>query len=720
MLNTKRFLQISFERIFYMCEIISLKEMQPGQRAYVKKLLASGSIRRRLLDIGLVEGTEIKCVGKSPAGDPSAFYIRGAVIAIRSEDSINVIAELIEGGNQRGEEDSETKVIALAGNPNVGKSTVFNGLTGLKQHTGNWPGKTVSSARGFCLTGRHNLELVDIPGTYSLMAHSREEEVARDFLESGEADAAIVVCDATCLERNLNLALQIMEICPKVVLCVNLMDEAEKRGIEIDIPLISERLGIPVVGITARKKATLKALTDAVDKLLDTEKCQCCTISSDLAGTEQEREDRKVTEFVKTAEKICDGAVSYGKVHDTRDRRLDRIFTGKVWAYPVMLLMLALILWITIVGANYPSELLSAGFAKLQVKLTALFQAAGAPAWLHDMLILGVYRVLAWVVSVMLPPMAIFFPLFTILEDAGYLPRIAYNMDKAFKCCGACGKQALTTCMGFGCNAVGVMGCRIIDSPRERLLAILTNNFVPCNGRFSALIAIIAMFFASGSISGDFGAALILTLLIVCGISAALAATALLSKTLLKGMPSSFTLELPPYRRPQFGKVIVRSILDRTIFVLARAAAAAAPAGLIVWILANTVIGDMSILDRMVCLLEPAGSLMGLDGAILTAFILGLPANEIVIPITIMIYTSQGSLADLGSLAEMQQLFIENGWTWVTAVCTMMFFLMHWPCATTLLTIKKETGSIKWTLMAALIPTIFGFIVCSLIALVFQ
>lgn len=720
MLNTKRFLQISFERIFYMCEIISLKEMQPGQRAYVKKLLASGSIRRRLLDIGLVEGTEIKCVGKSPGGDPSAFYIRGAVIAIRSEDSRNVIAELIEEGNQCNERESGTKVIALAGNPNVGKSTVFNGLTGLKQHTGNWPGKTVSSARGFCRTGRHNLELVDIPGTYSLMAHSREEEVARDFLESGEADAAIVVCDATCLERNLNLALQIMEICPKVVLCVNLMDEAEKRGIEIDIPLISERLGIPVVGITARKKATLKALTDAVDKLLDTEKCQCCTISSDLAGTEQEREDRKVTELVKTAEKICDGAVSYGKTHDTRDRRLDRIFTGRMWAYPVMLLMLALILWITIVGANYPSELLSAGFAKLQVKLTALFQAAGAPAWLHDMLILGVYRVLAWVVSVMLPPMAIFFPLFTILEDAGYLPRIAYNMDKVFKCCGACGKQALTTCMGFGCNAVGVMGCRIIDSPRERLLAILTNNFVPCNGRFSALIAIIAMFFASGSISGDFGAALILTLLIVCGISAALAATALLSKTLLKGMPSSFTLELPPYRRPQFGKVIVRSILDRTIFVLARAAAAAAPAGLIVWILANTVIGDMSILDRMVCLLEPAGSLMGLDGAILTAFILGLPANEIVIPITIMIYTSQGSLADLGSLAEMQQLFIENGWTWVTAVCTMMFFLMHWPCATTLLTIKKETGSIKWTLMAALIPTIFGFIVCSLIALVFQ
>ena len=703
-----------------MCEIISLKEMQPGQRAYVKKLLVSGSIRRRLLDIGLVEGTEIKCVGKSPAGDPSAFYIRGAVIAIRSEDSRNVIAELIEEGNQHGEEDSETKVIALAGNPNVGKSTVFNGLTGLKQHTGNWPGKTVSSARGFCRTRKHNLELVDIPGTYSLMAHSREEEVARDFLESGEADAAIVVCDATCLERNLNLALQIMEICPKVVLCVNLMDEAEKRGIEIDIPLISERLGIPVVGITARKKSTLKALTDAVDNLLDTEKCQCCTVSSDPAGTKQEREDRKVTELVKTAEKICDGAVSYGKVHDKRDRRLDRIFTGRVWAYPVMLLMLALILWITIVGANYPSELLSTGFAKLQVKLTALFNASGAPVWLHDMLVLGVYRVLSWVVSVMLPPMAIFFPLFTILEDAGYLPRIAYNMDRAFKCCGACGKQALTTCMGFGCNAVGVMGCRIIDSPRERLLAMLTNNFVPCNGRFSALIALISIFFASAVSSGGMGrsaaAALILTLLITGGIASALAVTAILSRTLLRGMPSSFTLELPPYRCPQFGKVIVRSVLDRTLFVLARAAAAAAPAGLIVWILANTVIGDASVLDRMVCLLEPVGTSMGLAGAILTAFILGLPANEIVIPITVMIYTSQGSLTETGSLAEMQQLLTENGWTWMTALCTMVFFLMHWPCATTRLTIKKETGSVKWTALAAIIPTVCGFILCSLIA----
>lgn len=720
-----------------MGEIISLKEMQPGQKARIKKILSSGSMRRRLLDIGLIKGTKIECVGKSPAGDPLAFYIRGAVIAIREEDCRNIIVEADDCRKKT--VGTERKTVALAGNPNVGKSTVFNGLTGMRQHTGNWPGKTVTSARGTCRTKENEIQLVDIPGTYSLIAKSKEEEVARDYLLSGEPQAAIVVCDATCLERNLNLAIQIMEICPKVILCVNLMDEAKKRGISIDLPLISERLGIPVVGITARRKSTLNVLTDAVDTVLDEDPKETLKrkntenlgfderreILEDVGLSEQEKEDRIVTSLVTAAERVCRGAVKAKSRQDSRDRKLDRIFTCKIWGYPVMLIMLALILWITIVGANYPSELLADGFAKLQIKLTALFAAAGAPVWLHDMLVLGVYRVLSWVVSVMLPPMAIFFPLFTILEDAGYLPRIAYNMDKTFKSCGACGKQALTTCMGFGCNAVGVMGCRIIDSPRERLLAILTNNFVPCNGRFSALIAIITMFFAAdvGAADGlgqSAAAAAILTLLIAGGIAAALVVTWLLSKTFLKGMPSSFTLELPPYRCPQFGKVIVRSIFDRTIFVLARAIAAAAPAGLIVWILANTVIGDISILNRMVDFMDPAGRLMGMDGAILTAFILGLPANEIVIPITIMIYTAQGSLADLGSLAEMQSLFAANGWTWVTALCTMIFYLLHWPCATTLLTIRKETGSTKWTLMASLIPTVLGFAVCSIISLILK
>ncbi len=705
-----------------MNENISLKDMMPGQQAVVKSLISSGSIRRRLLDIGLTEGTMVKCVGKSPAGDPSAFLIRGAVIAIRSCDSEKILVEPLG---------TEDKIIALAGNPNVGKSTVFNGLTGMRQHTGNWPGKTVSNARGRCNTENHSYVLVDIPGTYSLMAHSQEEEVARDFLQSGEADITVVVCDATCLERNLNLALQIMEICPRVVICVNLMDEAEKRHIKINFKLLSERMGVPVVGLTARKKHMLRDLMKTVDKALDEpnepdesikdfdlaiEERKKIRNSSTLG--EREKEDKIVDSLIRTAEKICDGAVTYShQNYDRRDRRLDKIFTSRLGGYPVMVLMLLLIFWLTISGANYPSELLAKGLFSLQEKISELFLLAGMPKWIHDMIVLGVYRVLAWVVSVMLPPMAIFFPLFTILEDLGYLPRIAYNLDKAFKCCGACGKQALTTCMGFGCNAVGVMGCRIIDSPRERMLAILTNSFVPCNGKFSALIAIITMFFVgAGGIASSVQSAVILTLFIVLGIAMTLVVTKVLSKTLLKGMPSSFTLELPPYRMPQFGKVIVRSILDRTIFVLGRAAAVAAPAGLVVWILANTMAGGMSLLDHIVAVLEPIGQFMGLDGAILTAFILGLPANEIIIPVIIMIYTSQGSLMEIGSIHEMQALFMENGWTLLTAICTMIFFLMHWPCATTLLTVKKETGSWKWTVLAAIIPALCGFAVCAAVA----
>lgn len=383
-----------------------------------------------------------------------------------------------------------------------------------------------------------------------------------------------------------------------------------------------------------------------------------------------------------------------------------------------MILLLALVFWITITGANYPSQLISAGLFRVQDWLTSLFHAWNAPEWLHGALVLGVYRVLAWVVSVMLPPMAIFFPLFTLLEDAGYLPRVAYNLDKPFKCCHACGKQALTMCMGFGCNAAGIIGCRIIDSPRERLLAILTNNFVPCNGRFPTLIAILTMFFVgvSGAPGTSILSALLLTLVIVIGVAMTFGVTKLLSKTLLKGYPSSYTLELPPYRKPQFGKVIVRSILDRTIFVLGRAVAIAIPAGLVIWIMANIMIGDQSLLNHCADFLDPFARFIGLDGTILIAFILGLPANEIVVPIIIMAYMAQGSIIELDSLAQMKALFQANGWTWVTAICTMLFSLIHWPCSTTLLTIKKETGSWKWTFYALAIPTVLGIFICALFA----
>ena len=314
----------------------------------------------------------------------------------------------------------------------------------------------------------------------------------------------------------------------------------------------------------------------------------------------------------------------------------------------------------------------------------------------------------------MLPPMAIFFPLFTLLEDFGYLPRIAFNLDKCFSKCKASGKQALTMCMGFGCNAVGVTGARIIDSPRERLIAILTNNFVPCNGRFPTIIAIITMFFAyeTAGLQTSFISALILVLVILFGVFMTFITSKLLSGTVLKGMESSFTLELPPYRTPQFGKVIIRSIFDRTLFVLARAVIVAAPSGLIIWLFANIDINNISILNYCTEFLDPFARLIGLDGVILMAFILGIPANEIVVPIMLMTYLSQGSLTEINDLNIMKTLLIDNGWTIITAINMILFSLMHWPCATTCLTIRKETGSLKWTLLAIILPTVCGLTIC--------
>ena len=682
----------------------------------------------------------------------------------------------------------DDKVIALAGNPNVGKSTVFNALTGLNQHTGNWPGKTVTNAQGRCTAGGRSYVMVDIPGAYSLMAHSAEEEVARNFICFGEPDAVVVVCDATCLERNLNLVLQTLEISRRVVVCVNLMDEAERKGIKLDLELLSGRLGVPVVGTTARRKKSLRLLTDCLERvcsapepgepfsvrypdaiedavalleplveeksagrlnsrwlslrLLDQDDSLIREINACLGedflrdealqsalgeamallrerGLENadQLKDMTVAALIHSAEAICCGAVTCERSqYAETDRRLDRLLTGRLTGYPVMLALLALIFWLTISGANYPSQLLADGLFRVQDRLTELFEYLNAPDWLHGVLVLGVYRVLAWVVSVMLPPMAVFFPLFTLLEDAGYLPRVAYNLDKPFKRCRACGKQALTMCMGFGCNAAGVVGCRIIDSPRERLLAILTNNFVPCNGRFPTLIALLTMFFV-GTTGGGLSpvlSALLLTAAIVLGVGITFAVTKLLSETLLKGVPSSFTLELPPYRKPQIGKVLVRSVFDRTLFVLGRAAAVAAPAGMVIWLMANVTVGGVSILAHCAAFLDPFARLMGLDGVILLAFILGFPANEIVIPIIIMAYTAQGSILELDSLAQMKDLFVQNGWTWVTAVSVMLFSLNHWPCSTTLLTIKKETGSLKWTAVAAAVPTVVGIAVCIL------
>ena len=596
--------------------------------------------------------------------------------------------------------------VALAGNPNVGKSTIFNTLTGMKQHTGNWAGKTVSNAKGHCQSENFSYTFVDIPGTYSLFAHSPEEEIARDFLRSGASQAVVVVCDATCLERNLNLCLQIMEICENVIVCVNLLDQAKSRYIKVDLEKLSQELGVKVVGTIGHKNKSVKAILSSLDDLiLNNENTRPKNIQNNT-----------IYDTINKAEKIAKEVVSYqNKPQKSLESKLDSVFTSKAFGYPIMLMFLALIFWITISGANYPSALLSQLFFFLEDKLSAFLQLLKAPWWIHDSLTYGIFRTVGWVVSVMLPPMAIFFPLFTLLEDSGYLPRIAFNLDYPFKKCNACGKQALTMCMGFGCNAVGVTGCRIIDSKRERLLAIITNNLVPCNGRFPTIIAIITMFLCIGvGFTQSLFAALCLTAAILLGIIATFSVTKLLSKTLLKGVPSSYTLELPPYRKPRVLKVILRSIFDRTLFVLGRSLAVAAPAGLLIWIMANINVNDISILHHCANFLDPFAQLLGLDGVILLAFILGLPANEIVMPIVIMAYTNSGSLTEFSSLNTMKDLFIANGWDYTTAISVILFSLLHWPCATTILTIKKETGSIKWTVLAVLLPTILSILVCLL------
>ncbi|PKM77371.1 MAG: ferrous iron transport protein B [Firmicutes bacterium HGW-Firmicutes-15] len=683
---------------------------------------------------------------------------------------------------------SNDLVIALAGNPNTGKSTVFNTLTGLNQHTGNWPGKTVTNAQGKYTHKGNNYILVDLPGTYSLLANSIDEEVARDFICFGRPDATVVVTDATSLERNLNMVFQVMEITDNVVVCVNLLDEARRKNIHIDLEKLSKLLGVPVIGTNARVGVGLNELQDAVysvasgevktnsieirydevvedllrmlepniresikDKIksrwvalrliegditildtlknyLGTDIREDNTVSAALTRVAQyldkrqigkdELRDRMVTRIIKFSEEIREKTVIFeNQQYNQLDRKIDNILTSRFTGIPIMITLLGLVFWITIQGANYPSQALAMGLFWIEERLTDFFVWAGWPDWLYGALVLGMYRTLAWVVAVMLPPMAIFFPLFTILEDLGYLPRVAFNLDNFFKKACACGKQALTMCMGFGCNAAGVIACRIIDSPRERLIATITNNFVPCNGRFPTLIAL-AMIFIAGT-AGKYQtliAALAIVAIIVLGIVITLIVSRVLSQTILKGLPSSFTLELPPYRKPQVGRIILHSIYDRTLFVLARAAMVAAPAGLIIWILANFHIGGISLIQYGANILDPLAYYLGLDGFILMAFILGFPANEIVIPILIMTYLATGHMIELDNLEALRELFVSNGWTWLTAVCTMLFCLNHFPCGTTMLTIYKETQSKKWPLIAFFVPTITGMILCFVVA----
>lgn len=597
-----------------------------------------------------------------------------------------------------------SKRVLFAGNPNVGKSTIFNGLTGQRQHTGNWAGKTVENSKGVYKYKGNIYEIYDLPGTYSLVTSSKEEEVAVKLIDDSFADVTVVVCNAVFLEKGLNLLLQILNRTPNVILVVNLMDEAIKRGIDIDLECLGRELEIPVIGTSAMNKQGIDVLKEEI-----------------YLYRKKDMIDNEVIspiECIKKCQLLVSKVVtkSESKFVD-KERVLDRILTNKITGIPIMLLLLFVIFWLTIVGSNYPSELLSKFLFGLEEPLYSLLDFL--PVGINNLLVHGMYKTVAWVVSVMLPPMLIFFPLFTLLEDIGLLPRIAFNLDPVFERCNSCGKQALTMCMGIGCNAVGVTGCRIIDSYKQRVIAIITNSFMPCNGRYPTMIAIITMFFISNEgLLSSLVCALILVFLILLSVGMTFLVNKIMALWLYKDDEVSFVLELSDYRRVKIGRLIVKSIWEKALFVLYRALIVAAPAGILIYLITNIEVGSTSVLYVISDFLDPLGNLMGLDGIIILAFILGFPANEIVMPIMLMTYLGTNTLIDYDSLNSLKMILVDNGWNLTTCIAFLIFTLFHFPCSTTMLTIKKEIGSNFVTFLAFVIPLMIGISLCCLVNLI--
>ena len=709
--------------------------------------------------------------------------------------------------------DKSDYLIALAGNPNVGKSTVFNELTGLRQHTGNWPGKTVVRAEGAFVHEGKRAKVVDLPGTYSLLAGSVDEEVARDFVLFGRPDVTVVVVDATRLERNLNLVLQVLEITDRVVVFLNLVDEARRHGIAVDPAKLERELGVPVVQGIAREGVGIDNLISAVHEVaLGTHSGSAIRVEQHTAEVEVALDElvpviqdafpevpnaRWVALRLLNADEAVEGAVQSGELgqlsHDESgalveiapaearhrvlkkgmslrwslpsdfqdvvtgrayevaeqiaarvqvrglkkvglafDRKMDEWLTSRIFGFPLMLFILATVFWITIEGANIPSSLLATALIDNgHSALKALSLGIGIPWWLDGLLLDGVYLATAWVVAVMLPPMAIFFPLFTLLEDFGYLPRVAFNLDSLFRKAGAHGKQALTMCMGFGCNAAGVVATRVIDSPRERLIAIITNNFSLCNGRWPTQILIATIFIgalAPSQLGGLISAGAVVGIALL-GIVMMFLSSWILSRTVLRGEATSFSLELPPYRPPQVWQTLYTSIIDRTLIVLWRAVIFAIPAGALIWLISNINLNGVSLAHHAVGWLDPAGLILGMNGVILVAYVVAIPANEIVIPTVLMLTVLTGGFAmgegagvmfELDSVGATGDLLRAGGWTLLTGVNLMLFSLLHNPCSTTIYTIYKETRSTKWTAVATLMPLAMGLTVCFLVAQVWR